>query len=905
MADVISRLRLESGEFDSKIKRAGQELMAYSEHCKKMGLEMGYANKDAKDFAKALGDMNTVSQTARGKLNELTEAFVNLKTMYNGMTDAEKQNTFGKELAASLDKLKTRIDEAKQNLNSVNAELGNTKQAEDGAKSGIEGLTSALGINLKSLAGWGTAIGVAKGALDVAKDAFFASEQNLDDWQRTVYSAESVYQGFLTALNTGDISGFLDNINTIAKAASDAYNALDRLGTMKTIDAPQLTNKQSEIQRMQTMLRTGRWIDRADGVKSALGYKTGDVLPKDVLNTIAQQLKSAMGEVAGIMKQEIGAANTAIDALYKEQAARLGMSNEQFKKGTASMAVFEENLQKAQKYLDFEREHTSSVTSTTSAGFGYTTSVRDNVANPYEQYKSWNVFKDDGELYQRIVQEIRNRGAAESQYYSQVGQAYRGINRVEDVKVGGGGGKGGSGTSPQKQAQEQVKAALLAYNQTVEKAKLEMESGLKSEADMKRTLLSAQEQLWTAYGKAYNTYADPKYKEAQDAAAAEIVKLGGEVKTATEAQKAAEQATREQEAAAKKLAGAQEKLAEAQQTLADANASGDLKAIYAAQKGVETAQAGVVKAGGSVEAPSGGVALPVTVNYTTSNMEAFTGKLKEDLSKAEVGSELFNKITEQMSDSSAISAILGTAIQNGIEQMPFDASAIMQKLLNGEDISDTAIQGYVEALNEQLKATFDETEWPHVLITFDADTKQIVNAAKQQEKEAKNTTDSWTQTAQAVQQLGQAMQQIDDPTAKAAGTVLQAISSVALGFAQASVQAASMGPWGWVAFLAAGIAALTTTINTMHSLTGFANGGIIPGNSMSGDNMRGMTPDGSVYGLNAQEVVLNRAQVGNLASQLEGGVGNLQLETRVGAEELIFILNNNGNRRGFGNFIDD
>ena len=44
MADVISRLRLESGEFDSKIKRAGQELLAYSEHCKKTGVQMGFAH---------------------------------------------------------------------------------------------------------------------------------------------------------------------------------------------------------------------------------------------------------------------------------------------------------------------------------------------------------------------------------------------------------------------------------------------------------------------------------------------------------------------------------------------------------------------------------------------------------------------------------------------------------------------------------------------------------------------------------------------------------------------------------------------------------------------------------------------------------------------------------------------
>ena len=91
MANIISRLKLESGEFDSKIKRAGQELLAYAEHCKKMGQSMGYANRDAKEFAKQLGSMATVSTTARGKINELSEAFVNAKVMYKNMTDEEKK----------------------------------------------------------------------------------------------------------------------------------------------------------------------------------------------------------------------------------------------------------------------------------------------------------------------------------------------------------------------------------------------------------------------------------------------------------------------------------------------------------------------------------------------------------------------------------------------------------------------------------------------------------------------------------------------------------------------------------------------------------------------------------------------------------------------------------------------
>ena len=74
---------------------------------------------------------------------------------------------------------------------------------------------------------------------------------------------------------------------------------------------------------------------------------------------------------------------------------------------------------------------------------------------------------------------------------------------------------------------------------------MEMQSGVKTEADTKKTMLSAQERLYDAYGIAYAMYADPKYKKAQDDAAAEIVRLGGEVKNATEAQKKAEQAARE------------------------------------------------------------------------------------------------------------------------------------------------------------------------------------------------------------------------------------------------------------------------------------------------------------------------------------------------------------------------
>lgn len=122
---------------------------------------------------------------------------------------------------------------------------------------------------------------------------------------------------------------------------------------------------------------------------------------------------------------------------------------------------------------------------------------------------------------------------------------------------------------------------------------------------------------------------------------------------------------------------------------------------------------------------------------------------------------------------------------------------------------------------------------------------------------------------QAAQNFGAALAGLDDPAAKAAGTVIQAISSIALGFAMASSNANTAGTgWGWLAWLAAGTAAMATTISTIHSLTGYAEGGIVKGNHYSGDMM-----DGGSFGINAGELVLNKAQQNSLASELSGGEG--------------------------------
>ena len=99
-----------------------------------------------------------------------------------------------------------------------------------------DSFTKGLGVNISKFTGVGAAIAGVTAALKVAKDAFFQNEQNLDEWGRVVKSSESLYTGFLNALNNGNISGYLQNINNIVRAAREAYDAMDDLGTFNAFN---------------------------------------------------------------------------------------------------------------------------------------------------------------------------------------------------------------------------------------------------------------------------------------------------------------------------------------------------------------------------------------------------------------------------------------------------------------------------------------------------------------------------------------------------------------------------------------------------------------------------------------------------------------------------------------------
>lgn len=163
---------------------------------------------------------------------------------------------------------------------------------------------------------------------------------------------------------------------------------------------------------------------------------------------------------------------------------------------------------------------------------------------------------------------------------------------------------------------------------------------------------------------------------------------------------------------------------------------------------------------------------------------------------------------------------------------------------------------------------------------------------------AKDTEDAWKGAASAMAQVGSAMASIEDPAAKTASLVMQAIATVAQAFSQAlSKDKTTTGNiWAFIAASVASTASMIGMISSIHSATGYAQGGIVDGRSYSGDNIPILA--------NAGEVVLTRAMTSNLASQLENnGLSNLNLTASVSAEQIRFVLNTNGRRTGRGEFV--
>ena len=706
MADVITRLKVESTEYDSKIKRASQGLLQMEQACRKVGGTLAILEKDELEFVKGLGKMETVSKDARGQLNELTKAFTDLSLQYKRLTDEEKQGDFGKALASSLGELKTRIQDTKGQLSEINGEINGG----GGLTGALDQLAGKFGLNIQQLAGWGAAIGTAKVALDVAKDAFFQSESNIDEWGRTVEGAKGAYDVFLDTLNNGNWSNFFSNLTTAVQGARDLYDSLDRLGSIKSNNAAAIAIVQQEIAKLRLLKQSGEDVDA--------------------------QIKDATARLSALQKQSVDAG---------KKAGRDSIGN---------IIRNEYNTQKG--------------------------------ANPLS-----------GGSINRAVDDILKNG----------------------------------------------QDAFDKYKRTFETLE-------KKAADTRVTAGSASATGVTSGTERYTNLEKLTDEERKQYFLAKAITEGE---------------TRIQQGIALYAQSVQEGTASARE---------EFKGNRYALTGSGGSGGGKTGGGGSVTPLN--IKLPkksYVQDFSSDSMLA--NNWMESL--ASVNSGMFAELKAKQ-----VANINRFAEVNDIPlAFQLDESATQQQI---QDALDN-INMFMGENPIQLNFATGEIESAGEIAT-----------------DGKKAANTWKDAASAVQSVGSAFSQIEDPATKAMGTVMQAIASIALGFAQAaSAKDTTASGWAWLAWLGAGAAAMATTISTIHSLTGFAEGGIVPGNNFSGDNLH--TAD---YGINSGELILNKSQQGVLADALMSGnnqggaVGGTPYVT---GEKIVLGINNYARRAGLGELV--
>jgi hypothetical protein len=211
------------------------------------------------------------------------------------------------------------------------------------------------------------------------------------------------------------------------------------------------------------------------------------------------------------------------------------------------------------------------------------------------------------------------------------------------------------------------------------------------------------------------------------------------------------------------------------------------------------------------------------------------------------------------------------AVGNNLPQNDRDISYIQSQM----DFNDQLLQQLRE-LQQAYKELGDAGK--NGLTAINSEIENVTNKQSQlgekakeyteQDKKLKEQTETWNNVGNAVSKVGGAFSSLggafEIPALNIAGIIAQSIANIISAYTQAanSPSVTATG-WGWLGFALTGLAEVASVISQIHSLSGFAEGGIIKGNGSA-------IKDDTLIMAHAGEMVLNQAQQSRLFNMLNG-----------------------------------
>ena len=295
MADTLLRLRVDNKEYDDKLKRATEGLQRYVDGCRQAGGTLEHLDDGVLDFVKGLGEMDTLAKGGTQSLREMTKSITDLTLKYNSLTDSEKQSPFGVALSKSIDQLTERAGVVRDAMADVQAAI-NHAASDTRVFDQISGTVSLATSTFQTFQGAAKLLGVELGdnVEVIAKlQAAMAVTNGLTQIQNALQKQSAVMQG-VAALQTkanAAAQALLAKNTVAATAAGEAFNAVARMNPYVLIASAVIMagtalvaftrhSKEATEAEKQQAEETERLRKKQEELQQAIGRHVGDVEAK-------------------------------------------------------------------------------------------------------------------------------------------------------------------------------------------------------------------------------------------------------------------------------------------------------------------------------------------------------------------------------------------------------------------------------------------------------------------------------------------------------------------------------------------------------------------------------------------------------------------------------------------------
>lgn len=301
------------------------------------------------------------------------------------------------------------------------------------AKASMNDFNTQIGNAAKSVGKFMVAVKAAQGALEVFKRIMGGTEQGADAMASAMYTAQSATRKFFQNLGDGEVSmrSFIDNLDTIRKNAQDAYEALDKLGTMKMWTNARMNQLRAEIAEQRVIVNsetsTPQQKEEAKNL-IRLNTETLTALSGDLAEQTTKAAKAKLRDISG-------AGNAISDELLKTfvkwfEEGTLGQKAEAYRAQHATYQTWEETVNSPGGWGAYTR---------TRGEWVFATKEAENMFNAMNSIAK--AVESEGGLkdyYDLLSEEAAMRITVANQ-----------VNKANNaIKSGGGGSGGGKSTSP-------------------------------------------------------------------------------------------------------------------------------------------------------------------------------------------------------------------------------------------------------------------------------------------------------------------------------------------------------------------------------------------------------------------------------------------------------------------------